>query len=69
MTNIFREAKQLLDTKEGSEMTEEELRLVNRAIMPLIMKTNGIFQEDSTIAEGLEELAKIVDDAGRLLVA
>lgn len=61
MTNIFREAKQLLDTKEGSEMTEEELRLVNRAIMPLVMKTNGVFREDITIAEGLEELAKLTE--------
>ena len=33
MTNIFRQAKQFLDTKRGDEMTEEELQLINTAII------------------------------------
>jgi len=58
--NIFREAKNLLDKRDaGSELSEEELRLINTAIIPL-MEADGIFPNDITIAEGLEELAKIV---------
>jgi len=62
MTNIFRQAKQLLDTKRGDEMTEEELQLINTAIIPLMVKTDGVFPEDITLAEGLEELAKIFEE-------
>ncbi|MBA7544736.1 hypothetical protein ES705_37097 [subsurface metagenome] len=29
-TNIFREAKRLLDTKKASEMNEEELLIINK---------------------------------------
>ncbi len=61
--NIFRQAKQLLDKKDsGNELTEEELRLINTAIIPLMVKTNGFFPEDMTIGEGLAELAKIVEE-------
>ena len=59
--NIFRQAKQLLDTKSGPEMTEEELQLVATATIPLMVRTNGIFPEDITIVEGLEELANMVN--------
>ena len=60
MTNIFREAKELLDKKDaGGKLTKKELQLINRAIIPL-MEADGIFPNDITIAEGLEELAKIV---------
>jgi len=59
--NLFKQAKQLLDKKDsGAELTEEELRLVNTAIIPLMVKADGLFSEDITIAEGLEELAKII---------
>ncbi len=61
--NIFRQAKILLDTKKGPEMTEDELQLINTALIPLVVKTNGIFPENMTIREGLEELAKIWDEA------
>lgn len=61
--NIFRQAKQLLDTKKGSEMTEEELQLIGTAVIPLMVKFDGIFPEDFTIGEGLEELAKMVEEA------
>lgn len=57
--NIFREAKQLLDKKDnGAELTKEELKLINTAIMPLMVK-GRIFPEDITIGEGLEELASL----------
>jgi len=59
--NLFGQAKQLLDKKDnGAELTKEELRLVNTAIIPLMVKTYGVFPEDITIGEGLEELAKMV---------
>ena len=57
--NIFREARQLLQDKPVSEMNEEELHIVNAATIPLniLPSFNGM-----TIDEGLEELAKIVED-------
>lgn len=62
--NIFRQAKQLLDKKDaGSELTKEELKLIDTAIIPLMVKTNGVFPEDITIGEGLDELAKILEEA------
>lgn len=64
MANIFREAKQLLDKKDsGGALTEEELKLINTAIIPLMAKTDGIFPKDITISEGLEMLAKMVEEA------
>lgn len=63
MTNIFRQAKDLLDIKDtGGELTEEDLQLIGTAIIPLMVKTDGIFPEDITLAEGLQELAKIVEE-------
>lgn len=63
MANIFRQARQLLDKKDnGAELTEEELQLINAALIPLMGKADGLFPEDSTIGEGLEELAKIVEE-------
>ena len=59
--NIFREAKQLLDTKAGREMTEEELQIVSAAIIPLTVR-GCPFPDDMTVGECLEELAKIVEE-------
>ena len=62
--NLFRKAKQLLDKKDaGGELTEEELRLIHTAIIPMNLNINGFFPEDITISEGLEELAKILEEA------
>lgn len=62
MTNFFREAKQLLDKKDaGGELSEEELKLINTAIIPLMIKADGVFPNDITIAEGLEELANMIN--------
>ena len=58
MTNIFRQAKLLLDTKRGDEMSEEDLQLIGTAIIPLMVR-GCPFPEDITIGEGLEELANI----------
>jgi len=61
--NLFREAKQLLDKKDaGGELTDDELRLIHTAIIPLNLNTGGFFPEDITLGEGLEELAKIVEE-------
>lgn len=60
--NLFREAKELLDKKDaGGELRQDELRLINRAIIPLMTKTDGVFPDDITISEGLGELAKILE--------
>jgi len=36
--------------------------LINTAIIPLMVKINGLFPDDITIGEGLEELAKMTPD-------
>ncbi|HUV56858.1 MAG TPA: hypothetical protein VMV84_06455 [Dehalococcoidales bacterium] len=59
MANLFRQAKQLLDTKDG-EMTEEEQKLVGAAEIPLLILPE---YNDVTISEGLEELATMVEEA------
>ena len=58
--NIFRDALEILNSKKGSEMSEEELKLVTMAIIPLMLNTDDI-PDDITIGEGLKELAAIVD--------
>jgi len=63
VTNIFKQAKDLLNIKAaGGELTEDELRLINTAVIPLMVKADGIFPEDITIGEGLEELANMVEE-------
>ena len=62
-SNIYRQAAQLLEKKDrGAELTEEELALINTAIIPLMVNTDGIFPDDITIAEGLDELAKMIEE-------
>ena len=64
MTNLFRQAKDLLDIKDaGGELTGEDLQLIGTAIIPLMVKTNGVFPEDITLAEGLEKLTNIIEEA------
>lgn len=58
--NIFRQAKQLLDAKPVSEMTDEEVKMVDRATMPLLMLRH---YNDIPISDGLEELAMLVEEA------
>ncbi len=58
--NIFRRARQLLRDKPPSEMTEDELEVVKIATMPLLLLRQF---SDKPIDEGLEELAKIVEEA------
>ena len=63
MANLFREAKALLDKKDsGAQLSEEELELINTAVIPLMVNTDGIFPDDITIAEGLKELARMIGD-------
>ena len=69
MSNIFREAKQLLDKKDsGSELTEEELQLIGTAEIPLMVPDCPL-PEDMPVGECLEELANIVEESrGRVVV-
>ena len=60
MTNLFREAKQLLKKKDsGSKLTDEEQGLISTAIVPLMLlpEYNNI-----PINQGLEKLAKILEE-------
>ena len=58
--NVFRQAKQLLNEKSVLEMNEEELQIVNAATIPLLLLRHF---SDLSIDDGLEELAKMVDEA------
>jgi hypothetical protein len=60
--NIFRQAKQLLNQKPVLEMNEEELKIVNTATMPLLLLRHF---SDRSINDGLEELAKMVEEGKR----
>jgi len=61
--NLFRQAAQLWKVKDaGGELTDDELQLIHTAIIPLNLNTGGFFPEDITLGEGLEELAKIVEE-------
>ena len=62
MANIFRQALEVLDTKNG-DRTEEERGLLNTALIPLNIR-GCPFPDDMTIGECLEELAKIVEEEG-----
>jgi len=63
MTNIFREAKQLLDKKDaGGELTEEELQLIATAEIPLLVRGCPL-PEDMPVRECLEQLAKFIEEA------
>jgi len=61
MNNLFRQALGILNAKNG-ERTEEEQELLNTALIPLNIRGCPL-PENITIAEGLEELAKIVEEA------
>ncbi|GAI72499.1 unnamed protein product [marine sediment metagenome] len=61
MTNIFRQAKQLLDKRDaGGELSWEEFQLISTAELPLIMRGCPL-PEDMPVAECLEKLAKSVE--------
>ena len=63
MTNIFRQAKDLLDKKDaGGELTWEESQLIAEAEIPLLAY-GCPFPEDMPIGKCLEKLAKIVEEA------
>ena len=63
MTNILREAKQLLDKKDaGGELTEEELQLIATAEIPLMMR-GCTLPEDMPVGECLEQLARFIEEA------
>lgn len=57
--NIFRQAKQLLNQKPVLEMNDKELEIVNTATMPLLLLREF---SDRSINDGLEELAKMVEE-------
>lgn len=59
MTNIFREAQQLLRWKPFLEMSKEEQEIVSAAEMPLTILAK---YNDMTTEEGLEALAQIVEE-------
>jgi len=61
MTNIFRQAKQLLDKKDaGGELSEEELKLIATAEIPFLIR-NCPYLNDMPVRDCLETLAEIVE--------
>lgn len=58
--NIFRQALEILHSRRGDEMSEEEEEIVAAAMIPLNMLPEF---NDKTTDEGLEVLAKIVEEA------
>ena len=63
MTNIYRQAKQLLDKRDtGGEISWEELQLIKTAELPLILRGCPL-PEDMPEGECLEELAQMVEQA------
>lgn len=59
MANTFRQALEILDTKNGDELTEDEQELVAAAMIPLFLLPQF---NDMPVGEGLEELARIVEE-------
>jgi len=59
MANIFREALEILDNKNG-DMAEEKEGIMSAAMIPLIILPQF---NDMYLRKGLEELAKIVEEA------
>lgn len=63
MTNIFRQAKELIETKTCGEFTKEDIELVNRAVhgvIHLLPKVEPEYDE-MPISEGLERLARMAE--------
>lgn len=58
--NIFSEALTLLSTRNGHGMSDEEAETVAVAMIPLMLLSQ---YSDIPIGEGLEELARIVEEA------
>lgn len=63
MANLFRQALEVLDKKDrGAELTKEECKLLNAALIPLNIR-GCPFPGDMAISKCLEELAKIIEEA------
>jgi len=62
--NIFREAKELLNTKPIEEMTQEELLMVKTAFMPLTLLPQF---NDMTTDQGLEYLSRLFEEETMVL--
>ena len=59
-TNIFREALMLLSTRNGEGMSDEERELLATALIPLMLLPQ---YQDIPIGEGLENLARMIEEA------
>jgi len=59
LTNIFREAQQLLDTKADQAWSEEEWVVFGAAMIPLDRQAK---YNDMTTREGLEVLARMFEE-------
>lgn len=65
MANIFRQAKELIQTKNCGEFTDEETKLLNTALLGaicLLPKAFPVFDE-LPISVGLEVLARMTEEA------
>lgn len=64
MTNLFRQAAELLKAKDnGAELSEEELQLIATAEIPFLTRLCPSLNKDMPVRECLDTLAKIVEEA------
>lgn len=61
--NLFRQAHELLSTKDRNDMTEEELKLVSKVTAFFANELPKAFPgyDEMPISSGLEKLAKMVE--------
>lgn len=63
MVNLFRQAKQLIETKNCGELTDKDTVLINRALflaICLLPRAEPLYDQ-LPISDALEELAEIVE--------
>jgi len=64
MANIFRQAKELIQTKRG-DLSEQEIEVINSALLGAIFLLPKAFPEfdELPISVGLEALARMTEEA------
>lgn len=63
--NIFRQAKELIETKNCGELNDEEIQIINTALLGatcLLPRVEPKY-DDMPISHGLDALAKMVEEA------
>lgn len=66
MSNIFRQAYEIVTTKTSNQMTDDEIELVNRALFPIINLLPRLDRrlDEMPVSEGLLLLAELIEREG-----